>query len=73
MSDPTQSLEAQLAELRSTIRGLAMAVEQISGIVRILDQYMLLNKKFFDQVKITEPTPAVTPEIVEAIRTEEKK
>lgn len=66
MSDPTQSVEGQLAEIRSTLRGLAMTVEQLSGIVRILDQYMILNKKFFDQVQVNEPPKVET-------KVEEKK
>ena len=67
--------EERIAALENHVRGLVTAFDQLAGIVRILDQYMLLNKRFFDQVQLneTKPTPVVTPEIVEAVRAEEKK
>ena len=66
MSNP---IEDRLFSTEITLKGLAVSVQQLAGVVNVLDQYMLLNKKFFDQIKVTEPTkpeePVIIPEIVE--------
>ena len=63
MSELLKPGEDRVALLENQIRGLVSAVQQLGGIVGILDQYMLLNKKFFDQVKINESeTPKVNEE-----------
>lgn len=47
-------MEERTAALENHVKGLIVSVQQLGGVVNVLDQYMLLNKKFFDQIKINE-------------------
>jgi hypothetical protein len=56
-------MEERIAALENHVKGLIASVQQLTGVVNVLDQYMLLNKRFFDQIKINEPVqPEVKPE-----------
>ena len=65
MSNP---VEDRLFALEANVKGLMTMLQELNSMVRILDQYMFLNKQFFDQVKINEHVKqpeVVTPEVVE--------
>jgi len=66
MSNP---IEDRLFALENTTKGMLVSLQQIAGVVSVLEQYLVLNKQFFDQVKVNQPEkkeePVIIPEIVE--------
>ena len=54
MNDKSTNELTRIDLLENHVKGLVATVQQLSGIVGVMDQNMLMRKKFFDQVKINE-------------------